>query len=94
MNDEIKGKIISVNLAEFSKKRIKYGYIGIELQNKSHIKVKVDAYTLYKTFAIGDEVIMEVDTLPNTSILVARKIQLISSSETTSKDTLEVSATT
>lgn len=43
MNDEIQGKIISVNLAEFSKKRIKYGYIGIEFPNIHTILLAKDA---------------------------------------------------
>jgi hypothetical protein len=93
MNDTVHGKIVSANLGEFSKKQIKYGYIGIELPDKTHIKVKVDAYTSYETLTIGDKVVMEVETLANTSIIVARKIQLISSLETTSEATREVPAT-
>ena len=79
MNDIIHGRIVSSNLAEFSKRRIKYGYIGIETQDKTHIKVKVDSYTWYETLTIGDDVVVEVDTLATTEILVARKIQLKSS---------------
>jgi hypothetical protein len=90
MNDIIHGKIVSVNLGEFSKKHIKYGYIGIELPDKTHVKVKVDAYTWYETLTIGDEVTVEVETLENTSIIVARKIQLRSSLEMTSEETREV----
>ena len=87
MNNILNGKIVSSNLGEFSKKRIKYGYIGIELQDKTHIKVKVDSYTSYETLTIGDEVVVEVDTLAETNILVARKIQLKSSLEMSSEET-------
>lgn len=87
MNNILNGKIVSSNLGEFSKKRIKYGYIGIELQDKTHIKVKVDSYTWYETLTIGDEVVVEVDTLAETNILVARKIQLKSSLEMSSEET-------
>jgi hypothetical protein len=77
----INGKIISNNLGEFSKRGIVYGFIGIELQDRSHIKVKIDSYTLYETLTIGDEVVVEAETLANTDIMVARKIRLKSSIE-------------
>jgi hypothetical protein len=91
MNEIIQGKIVSVNLGEFSKKRIKYGYIGIELPDKTHISVKIDSYTWYETLTTGDEVVMEIHSLGNTDILVARKIQLNTSLE---KPLEEGSATT
>jgi hypothetical protein len=88
MKDSIHGKIVSSNLAEFSKKRIKYGYIGIELEDKTHVKIKVDSYTKYETLTIGDVVVVEVETLADTEIIVARKIQLKPSLETTSEETV------
>jgi hypothetical protein len=39
----IDGKIVSAQLGEFSKRQIVYGFIGIELQDRSHIKIKVDS---------------------------------------------------
>lgn len=75
------GKIISAQLGEFSKRQIVYGFIGLELQDKSHIKIKIDSYTWYETLAVGDEVVVETDTLANTDIIVARKIRLKSSLE-------------
>lgn len=84
MNGTVNGKIVSTNLGEFSKRRIIYGYIGIELPDKTHIQVKIDSYTWYETLTIGDEVVVEIETLGNTDILVARKIQL--------KTSLEISA--
>jgi len=90
MSGIIHGKIASVNLGEFSKRRIKYGYIGIELPDKTHLKVKVDSYTWYETLIIGDEVVLEIENLGNTDILVARKIHLKISWENLAE---EVSAT-
>jgi hypothetical protein len=75
------GKIISAQIGEFSKRQIVYGFIGLELQDKSHIKIKIDSYTWYETLAVGDEVVVETDTLANTDIIVARKIRLKSSLE-------------
>ncbi|MFW9963744.1 MAG: hypothetical protein ACFFCX_09285 [Candidatus Sifarchaeia archaeon] len=76
MREIIHGKIISTNLGEFSKKKVVYGYLGIELPDKEHIKVKVDAYTQYETLNLGDKVVVEIESLGDTDILVARKIQL------------------
>lgn len=81
MNAPFEGKIISANLGEFSKRLIVYGYIGIELPDKSHIKIKIDSYTWYESLVIGEEVMVEAETLANTDILVARKIRLKSSLE-------------
>ena len=86
MSDLLHGKIVSSNLAEFSKRRIKYGYIGIELQDKTHIKIKVDSYTWYETLTIGDEVVVEFEILADTDIHVARKIQLKSSLKSSSDE--------
>ena len=86
MKDIIEGKIISANLGEFAKQKIIYGYLGIELQNKEHINVKIDAYTSYETLALGEEVVVDVETLPNTNIIVARKIQWKSGKQTTSDE--------
>ncbi|MFW9767526.1 MAG: hypothetical protein ACFFF9_08550 [Candidatus Thorarchaeota archaeon] len=83
---QVSGKIISADLGQFSKKEIVYGYIGIELPDKSHIKIKIDSYTWYETLSIGDEVVVEVEKLANTEILVARKVRLESSLEMESKD--------
>ncbi|MFW9833707.1 MAG: hypothetical protein ACFFEK_06920 [Candidatus Thorarchaeota archaeon] len=90
MSEKISGKIISANIGEFSKRRIRYGYIGLELADKTHMKIKVDSYTLYETLEIGDEVVVEFENLASTDIHVARKIQLISNVEHPSD---EISAT-
>ncbi len=86
MTDIIEGKIISTTLGEFANQKIVYGYIGIELADKTHVKVKVDAYTKHETLTPGDEVVMEVHKLPNTGIIVARRIQLKSNMHTPSDE--------
>jgi len=86
MSETIQGKIISSNLGEFSKKKIIYGYLGIELPDGKHIKVKVDFYTLYETLKIGEKVILEIEPLGNSDILVAKKIQLKENLETKSEE--------
>ena len=86
MSSQIHGKIVSANLGEFSKRKIIYGYIGIALDDKTHVKVKVDSYTWYETLTPGDEVIIETETLKNTDIIVARKIQLKSSIESSERE--------
>jgi hypothetical protein len=79
MSQTIEGRIVSSNLGEFSKERIVYGYLSIQLPNKNNIKVKIDSYTWYETLKIGDEVVIDLESLGTTNILVARKIQLKSS---------------
>ena len=86
MTDTMQGKIISTQLGEFSEKQIIYGYIGIELSDKTHVKVKIDSFTWYESLAVGDEVVLETHTLANTDILVARTIRLKSSLDMESED--------
>ena len=90
----LNGKIISAHLGEFSKRQIVYGYIGLELQDRSHIKIKVDSYTSYETLVVGEKVVVEVEKLANTEILVARTIRLESSleMETGNQSKVETSA--
>ncbi len=90
MTEAIRGKITSAQLGEFSEKQIIYGYIGIELSDKTHVKVKIDSYTRYESLAIGDDVVLETHTLANTDILVARTIRLKSSLDMESEDPSEV----
>lgn len=86
MDDIIEGKIVASNMGEFSKRRIMYGFLGIETSDKKHFKVKVDSYTEYDTLKLGDEVEVEVHTLAGTDILVARKINLKSGEESSPEE--------
>ena len=89
----VKGKIISADLGRFSKKEIVYGYIGVELPDKSHIKVKIDSYTEHETLSVGEEVVVEYEKLANTDILVARTVlQLGMETETKHKAPVETHA--
>ncbi|MFW9927040.1 MAG: hypothetical protein ACFFDM_09750 [Candidatus Thorarchaeota archaeon] len=88
----IEGKIISTQLGQFSKRQIVYGYIGIELPDKSHVKIKIDSYTWFETLIIGDEVVVETKKLANTNILVAKTIRLKSSIDMESEEPREVEA--
>ena len=92
MTGIIAGKIVSAQLGEFSKRQIVYGFIGIELPDKTHIKIKVDSFTWYESVNIGDEVVVEFENLANTDIHVARKIQLKSSLEMLSEENKEIPA--
>ena len=85
MAEMIQGKIISSHLGEFSKRQIVYGFIGIELSDKTHIRIKIDSYTWYESLTVGDEVVIETHKLANTDILVAKTIRLKSSIDTESE---------
>jgi hypothetical protein len=86
MSGTIQGKIISTQLGEFSKRQIVYGFIGIELPDKTHVKVKIDSYTWYESLTVGDDVVLEIEKLANTDILVARTVRLKSSLEMEAED--------
>ena len=76
MENTIEGKIISKNLGEFGKNQTVYGYIGLELPDCEHIKVKVDSFTWYQTLEIGSHVFVEVKKLGTTDIIIARRIDV------------------
>lgn len=88
------GRIVSSQLGEFSKRQIVYGFIGLELTDRTHIKIKIDSYTWYESLIVGNDVIVEVEKLANTDILVARTVRLKTSldAETDNKAEAEVSA--
>ena len=86
MMETMRGKITSTQLGEFSEKQIIYGYIVIELSDKTHVKVKIDSFTWYESLAVGDEVVLETHTLANTDILVVRTIRLKSNLDMESED--------
>ncbi|MHA2142303.1 MAG: hypothetical protein ACXADC_10290 [Candidatus Thorarchaeota archaeon] len=70
----LSGRIISSQIGYFGKNEILYGYIAVETEDKKHVTLKVDAYTKYETITIGDHVRVDVHSLANTDILVAREI--------------------
>lgn len=92
MDNTIEGKIISKQLGVFGKKETVYGYIGIETLSGQQRVVKIDAFTWYETLEIGSQVVVDIATLGNTDIIVARKIS-VNQELLTSTDS-EVIATT
>ena len=68
------GRIISSQMGIFGKEELPYGYITLETPEGHHMTLKVDAYTVYETLNVGDYVRVDVHSLVNTRILVAREI--------------------
>ncbi len=77
MSKALSGRIASHQLGRFGGKNIQYGYIGLVLPNGEHIRAKVDAYTESETLEIGQEVQVDLETLGDTDIWVARKIRKV-----------------
>ncbi|TFG07545.1 hypothetical protein EU538_08645 [Candidatus Thorarchaeota archaeon] len=75
MNKTLSGRIASHTLGRFGGKDIRYGFIGLELPSGEHVRAKVDKYTESETFQIGEQVEVDVETLGDTDIWVARKIR-------------------
>ena len=75
MVKETEGNIISSHIARIGKGDGKYGYIGIETPDSTHLKMKVDMYTTYETLERGEYVVVRYDALGNTGILVAKEIK-------------------
>ncbi|MFX0108913.1 MAG: hypothetical protein ACFE7R_11555 [Candidatus Hodarchaeota archaeon] len=70
----LSGKIISSRIGYFGKEEMPYGFITVETQEGKHVTLKIDAYTEYETIKIGDFVRVDVHSLGNTEILVAKYI--------------------
>jgi hypothetical protein len=70
----LSGKIISSQIGYLGKKEVLYGFISVESQEGKHVTMKVDAYTEYETIKVGDHVRIDVHSLGDTDILVAREI--------------------
>jgi hypothetical protein len=70
----LSGKIISSQLGIYGKDEMLYGFITVETQEGKHVTLKIDAYTEYETIKVGDHVRIDVHSLANTNILLAREI--------------------
>lgn len=92
MRTQIIGKIISTQIGIFGPNEVKYGYIAIQSDEDTSINVKIDAFTMYETLNIGDQVIIGAESLGDTNILVARKIILAEGEFIHQVDTAEVAA--
>ena len=89
MRTQIIGKIISTQIGIFGPNEVKYGYITIQSEDSASINVKIDAYTMYETLKIGDQVVIGTESLGDTDILVARKIILAEGEISHQADTAE-----
>ncbi len=87
----VEGTIVASQLGTFGKDAIIYGYIGVKTLEGEQKLIKVDAYTWFETLEIGDDVRIEVSLLGDTKILVARKINVMSSIDNNSKRQVTVS---
>jgi hypothetical protein len=68
------GRIVNSRLSYVGKQELPYGYLGIVLEDGTHINVKVDVYTMYETLTVGDEIYVEVVPLGSQGVLVAKRI--------------------
>lgn len=53
-----------------------YGFIGIETEEKEHLKIKVAAFTQYDTLEPGRRVHVVAENLGNMDVLTAKQISL------------------
>ncbi|MHA2077163.1 MAG: hypothetical protein ACXAB0_09780 [Candidatus Thorarchaeota archaeon] len=68
------GSITSAQLGNIGQKS--YGFIGIETEDKTHLKVKVAAFTEYETLEPGRRVHVVAENLGNMDVLTAKLISL------------------
>jgi hypothetical protein len=68
------GSIISAQLGTIGTKS--YGFIGIETDEKEHLKIKVAAFTQYDTLELGSKVQVVAENVGNMDILTAKLISL------------------
>ncbi len=79
MNTILSGVVVSSQLGRFGNPPALYGFIAVETENRTVVKVKIDAYTDRDDFDIGDTVQLEVAPLGETKILVVKRIHKIAS---------------
>jgi hypothetical protein len=75
MEQAFSGKIVSSQVGSFGGKQFRYGFITVDVAGKG-IKFKIDHDTICETVNVGDQVIVEADTLGETDILIAKSIRI------------------
>ncbi|TET12281.1 MAG: hypothetical protein E3J86_00575 [Candidatus Thorarchaeota archaeon] len=70
----ITGSIISTQLGTIGTKS--YGFIGIETDDKEHLKIKIAAFTQYETLELGSRVQVVAENVGNMVVLTAKLISL------------------
>jgi hypothetical protein len=78
MSEMLSGVVVSDQLARFGGPHSLYGFLGIEKDDGTVVKLKIDAYTDYDDFKVGDSVEVEVAPLGDTKILVIKKLHKVS----------------
>jgi hypothetical protein len=74
MHSVVTGTITSSDISVMGK--LKYGYLGIETDEKDHFKVKVTAFTKYDTLDVGTRVSIELESVSDTELLTAKTISI------------------
>ncbi|MDH4212608.1 MAG: hypothetical protein OEV85_01705 [Candidatus Thorarchaeota archaeon] len=74
MQTVVTGTITSSDISEMGK--LKYGYLGIETDDKEHLKVKVTAFTKFETLDLGAKVTIELESVGGAELLNAKKISI------------------
>jgi hypothetical protein len=68
------GSIVSTQLGHMGKKA--YGFIGVETEEKEHLKLKVAVYTEYDTLETGRRVHVVAENIGNMDVLTVKSISL------------------
>ena len=68
------GSITSAQLGHMGKRA--YGFIGIETEEREHLKLKVAAFTEYDTLETGRRVHVVAENIGNMDVLTAKTISL------------------
>jgi hypothetical protein len=74
MNRTFAGKLVSTQLADYGRGGSKYGYISIVLDDRKNMRFKVDFNTACETLNVGDQVIIEAESLGTQGVWIARRI--------------------
>ena len=74
MNRTFAGKVTATQLATHGKGKSLYGYLSVQTDSKKGMKFKVDFQTDCETITVGDQVIIEAESLGNQGVWIARRI--------------------
>jgi len=77
MNGVLIGVVQSTQLTRFGSKGPVYGFVTVRAEDKSLVRVKIDAYTEGDAPKVGDRVELEIAPLGQTTIMVVKRIHKI-----------------
>ncbi|MGY5875695.1 MAG: hypothetical protein RTU30_08115 [Candidatus Thorarchaeota archaeon] len=75
MTKTLEGQIVSSQVGNYGNTDVKYGFITIQTNDDSHVRLKVDSSTTYDTLEMGHDVIVSAKQLGSTKLLVAREVR-------------------